>query len=188
MQLAGSDPVAFMQPTRRVAIIQGEHAVVNQPDTVITTLLGSCIAVCLHDPVSHIGGMNHFLLGEPSPGQSVAAADMNRYGLHAMELLINAMMQKGASRLRLSAQVFGGGNIQAAFGPIGTKNAEFALRFLKTEGIPVGQTNVGGTQARKVEFRAWEGIATCALVAQAPPVRAVIPPRPPAGNDVELFG
>jgi chemotaxis protein CheD len=72
----------------------------------------------------------------------------------------------------MSAQVFGGGNIQAAFGPIGTKNAEFALRFLKTEGIPVGQTNIGGTQARKVEFRAWEGIATCTLVAQAPPVRA----------------
>ena len=179
--------MAFMQPAKRVAIIQGEHAVVSQPDTVITTLLGSCIAVCLHDPVSHIGGMNHFLLGEPSPGQSVAAADMNRYGLHAMELLINAMMQKGASRLRLSAQVFGGGNIQAAFGPIGSKNAEFALRFLKTEGIPVGQTNVGGTQARKVEFRAWEGIATCTLVAQAPPIRAAIPPRPPAGNVVELF-
>lgn len=175
-------------PIRRIAIIQGENAVVSEPDTIISTLLGSCIAVCLYDAHAHIGGMNHFLLGEPGRGQSVAAADMNRYGLHAMELLINAMMQKGASRLRLTAQVFGGGNIQAAFGPIGTRNAEFALRFLKTEGIPVGQTNVGGTQARKVEFRAWEGIATCSLVAQAPPLRPVAPYRPPsAGSDIELF-
>ncbi|RXR28378.1 chemotaxis protein CheD [Sphingobium fluviale] len=175
-------------PTKRIAIIQGENAVVSEPGTVITTLLGSCIAVCLHDPIAHIGGMNHFLLGEPGRGQHVAAADMNRYGLHAMELLINAMMQKGASRLRLSAQVFGGGNIQAAFGPIGTRNAEFALRFLKTEGIAVGQTNVGGAQARKVEFRAWDGIATCALVAQAPPLRPVAQFRPPsASSDVELF-
>lgn len=174
-------------PAKRIAIIQGENAVVNEPNVVISTLLGSCIAVCLHDPIAHIGGMNHFLLGEPGPHQNVAVADMNRYGLHAMELLINAMMQRGASRHRLSAQVFGGGNIQAAFGPIGTRNAEFALRFLKTESIPVSHTNVGGTQARKVEFRAWEGTAACTLVAQAPPIRAVQPARPPASNDVELF-
>lgn len=172
---------------KRIAIIQGENAVVSAPDTVISTLLGSCIAVCLHDAQAHIGGMNHFLLGEPGRGQTVAATDMNRYGLHAMELLINAMMHKGASRHRLCAQVFGGGNIQAAFGPIGTRNAEFAMRFLKTEGIPVQQANVGGTQARKVEFRAWDGIATCTLVAQAPPLRPVMPQRPPAGNDIELF-
>lgn len=175
-------------PIKRIAIIQGENAVVSEPETVITTLLGSCIAVCLHDPITHIGGMNHFLLGEPGRGQLIAAADMNRYGLHAMELLINAMMQRGASRQRLNAQVFGGGNIQAAFGPIGTRNGEFALRFLKTEGIAIGQIDIGGTQARKVEFRAWEGLATCSLVAQAPPFRPIAPYRPPtASSDVELF-
>lgn len=174
--------------SHRVAIIQGEHAVVAEPGVTITTLLGSCIAVCLHDAQAHVGGMNHFLLGEPAPGQVVAAHDMNRYGLHAMELLINAMMQKGAARHRLKAQVFGGGNIQAAFGPIGTKNADFALRFLKTEGIAVGQTHVGGTQARKVEFLAWDGVATCTLVAHAPRLEAVpIRPRPAATSDFELF-
>ena len=58
---------------RRVAIIQGEHAVVTEPGVAITTLLGSCIAVCLHDAQAHIGGMNHFLLGEPRPGQTIRA-------------------------------------------------------------------------------------------------------------------
>ena len=112
---------------------------------------------------------------------------MHRYGLHAMELLINAMMQKGAARHRLKAQVFGGGNIQSAFGKIGTDNADFALRFLKTENIPVGQTNVGGTQARKVEFMAWDGVANCTLVSQAPPIRRMPPPRPAPVSEVELF-
>ena len=177
-----------MHTQRRIPIIQGENAVVTEPDTVITTLLGSCIAVCLHDPQAHIGGMNHFLLGEPNPGQSVAAADMNRYGLHAMELLINAMMKKGAVRSRLTAQVFGGGNIQAAFGKIGTSNAEFAMRFLKTEGIPVTKSDVGRAHARRVEFAAWEGTANCTAVSQAPKERPVIPPRPAAASDdVELF-
>lgn len=176
--------------TRRVSIIQGEQAVVTEPGVAITTLLGSCIAVCLHDAQTHIGGMNHFLLGEPRPGQTVRAEDMHRYGLHAMELLINAMMQKGASRHRLKAQVFGGGNIQSAFGKIGTENANFAMRFLRTEGIPVGQTDVGGTQARKVEFIAWDGIARSSLVSQVAPALRTMPPprpRPMPTNDVELF-
>jgi chemotaxis protein CheD len=171
----------------RTAIIQGEHAVVTEPGMMITTLLGSCIAVCLHDAQTHIGGMNHFLLGEPRPGHAIRPQDMHRYGLHAMELLINAMMQKGAARHRMRAQVFGGGNIQSAFGTIGTDNANFALRFLKTEGIPVDQTNVGGTQARKVEFLAWDGEAKCVLVSQAPPLRSMPPPRPAPASTVELF-
>ncbi len=176
------------KPMRRIAIIQGEHAVVaGEQDVKITTLLGSCISVCLHDAQGHVGGMNHFLLGEPNPGHIVAAADMNRYGIHAMELLINAMMQKGAARHRLRAQVFGGGNIQAAFGPIGTKNAEFALRFLRTEGIAVGQTDVGGTQARKVEFMPWDGTAHCTLVSNAPRLQPIVIPRRGGSSDVELF-
>ena len=172
---------------KRFAIIQGEHAVVTEADTVITTLLGSCIAVCLHDPVAHVGGMNHFLLGEPTPGHVVAAADMNRYGVHSMELLINAMMQRGAARSRLRAQIYGGGNIQAAFGQIGTRNADFAARFLKTENIPVIASDVGGTQARRVEFLAHDGIAKCMLVENAP--KPLPPPRQKRtiSADFELF-
>lgn len=173
---------------RRIAIVQGEHAVVAEPDVVITTLLGSCVAVCLMDPEAQIGGMNHFLLGEPDPAHNVRAEDMHRYGIHAMELLINAMMQMGAVRSRLRAHVYGGATIIAAFGAIGSANAAFALRFLKTEGIPVVKQEIGGTLPRKVEFVPYEGKARSYVVEQGPrsvaPVWATTTPR---NGDVELF-
>src|SRR4051812_2754025 len=99
----------------------------------ISTLLGSCIAVCLHDPVARVGGMNHFLLGEPGRDERVPGNDKPRYGVHAMELLINGMRAKGAVRGRLRAQVYGGANVVPALGPIGSNNAAFARRFLATE-------------------------------------------------------
>ena len=171
---------------RRISIIQGEHAVVCEPGTVITTLLGSCIAVCLQDSVSRIGGMNHFLLGEPGKDQRVNAQELQRYGLHAMELLINAMMKRGATRGGLRAHLYGGANIVAGLGSIGSSNAAFARRFLETEGIAIGHVDVGGTQARKVEFLPYEGKARATTVAEAPPV-AVAVPVAPRGGELELF-
>ena len=169
---------------RRISIIQGEHAVVSEPGTVITTLLGSCIAVCLQDSITRIGGMNHFLLGEPGKDQRVNGQDLHHYGLHAMELLINAMMQRGALRTGLRAHVYGGANIVPGLGPIGSSNAAFAHRFLETEGIALGHVDVGGTQARKVEFLPFEGKARATPVAEAPPVAVSVTPR---GGELELF-
>lgn len=172
---------------RRISIIQGEHAVVAEPGTVVTTVLGSCIAVCLQDSVARIGGMNHFLLGEPDPNHQVNVRDLQRYGLHAMELLINAMMQQGAARQRLKAQLYGGANVVAGLGEIGRKNAEFARRFLATENIPLGHADVGGTHARRVEFLPYEGKARCTVVAEAPPVVMRPAPAPAPSGDLELF-
>jgi chemotaxis protein CheD len=172
---------------RRIAIVQGENAVVSEPDVVVTTLLGSCVAVCLHDAVARIGGMNHFLLGEPDPHHHVRTEDMHRYGVHAMELLINAMMKRGAERSRLRAHVYGGATIIAAFGGIGTANGDFALRFLKTEGISVGRCEIGGTLPRKVEFIPWEGKVRSFAVNQQPAPVAAPPPAHVSGGDVELF-
>lgn len=174
---------------RRISIVQGEKAVVTEADVVITTLLGSCIAVCLHDAEARVGGMNHFLLGEPDPAHHIREQDLHRYGVHAMELLINAMMQAGAVRSRLRAHVYGGANIIANFSGIGTANGAFALRFLETEGIPVGRSDVGGTAARKVEFVPWDGKSRCVTVAQAPPpISAVrLPSARPNAGEVELF-
>lgn len=171
---------------RRIPIIQGEHAVVSEPETMITTLLGSCVAVCLHDAVARIGGMNHFLLGEPGPDDGVGLHDMQRYGVHAMELLINAMLGRGAARERLRAQLYGGANIIAGLGAIGTGNAAFARRFLATERIPVGHADVGGTQARKVEFLAHEGKARSTAVLDAPPP-VIARPADVTGGELELF-
>ena len=176
---------------RRIPIIQGEHAVVAEPDTIISTVLGSCIAVCLQDNVARIGGMNHFLLGEPNPAHQVTAEEMARYGIHAMELLINAMMQKGATRSRLKAHLYGGANIIAGLGSIGSSNAAFARRFMDTEGIAIGHVDVGGTHARRVEFLPYEGKARSTAVAKAPSLispRTQAPtPAAVAGGELELF-
>lgn len=130
------------------SIIVGEIFVSDQP-VWITTLLGSCVSVCLFDEVAGVAGMNHFMLAEPRDSRVVC----HRYGVHSMELLINSMMARGADRGRLKAKVFGGCSVvQSAFAHIGLDNVEFAFRFLKTENIPLVAefTNQGG--GMHVEF------------------------------------
>jgi len=173
---------------RRVSIVQGENAIVVEPGVVIATLLGSCVAACLYDPVAKVGGMNHFLLGEPSADHRVSAGDMQRYGIHAMELLINGMMARGAMRTRLRAHLYGGGNIVSGLGGIGTANAAFARRFMTDEGIEIAHSDLGGTSARKIEFLPHEGKSRCTKVADRVPERPPVPVNlPPAGGDLELF-
>jgi len=182
------------QPIHRINIVQGEHAAWDRPGTVISTLLGSCIAVCLYDPVSRVGGMNHFLLGAPEAGARLSPADRQRYGVHAMELLVNALMAMGAGRDRLRAHVYGGATMVAGLGGIGTANAEFARRFVAAEGFALGRFDTGGTRARKVEFQPHEGRARAMLVTDAVPLAPLRPVatvlRPdraaPAG-ELELF-
>ena len=170
---------------RRVSIIQGEHRVLGEPAVMLTTVLGSCVAVCLHDQTAKIGGMNHFLLGEPTPGQTIRPEEMQRYGVHAMELLINDMMHAGAKRERLTAHLYGGANIIAGLEAIGTSNANFALRFMQTEAIPVRHQDLGGTKARKVEFLPYDGKVRAIKVNDTPP--PIQRPQKPVTNDVELF-
>jgi chemotaxis protein CheD len=176
------------EAVRLIPIIQGEHAVVTKPDIVITTLLGSCIAVCLFDPLSQIGGMNHFLLGDTPSGVPVSALAMQRYGVHAMELLINSMMRAGAVRERLQAHIYGGANIIAGLGSIGTSNAAFARRFVQAEGIALGHVDVGGRQARKIEFLAYHGKTRATTVAAAED--PLVPLRPSLAvltGELEIF-
>lgn len=169
---------------RRVSIIQGEHRVLAEPDVMLSTILGSCVAVCLHDPVARIGGMNHFLLGEPTEGHMLKPEEMQRYGVHAMELLINAMMQAGAARERMCGHLYGGANIIAGLGSIGSSNADFARRFMATEGLPIRHCDLGGTSARKVEFLPFVGKVRAITVTDAPPEQK---PQRPVTNDIELF-
>jgi chemotaxis protein CheD len=176
---------------RRLPIVQGEHKVVAEPGYMITTVLGSCVAVCLQDAVAKVGGMNHFLLAEPTPGGITSPADMQRYGIHAMELLINEMMRHGAVRERLRAHLYGGANVVAGLGDIGAKNAAFAREFVRMEGIGIGHCDLGGRHARKVEFLPYEGKARATLVAEPPPLAIAPAARRrrelvPAG-DIELF-
>ncbi len=159
---------------------------VAEPQVIVSTVLGSCIAVCLWDGEARIGGMNHFLLGEPAADHQVSAQDLQRYGLHAMEVLINAMMVRGASRANLKAHLYGGANIVAGLGQIGSQNADFARRFVATEAIPVGHVDLGGRHARRVEFLPYEGRSRCARVAHAPEIKP-LPRMAVADGELELF-
>ncbi len=162
-------------------VIQGEYRVSSQADEVLSTLLGSCVAVCLWDPVERVGGMNHFLL---PIGPKGATDGPMRYGVHAIEVLINALLRHGARRERLRAKLFGGARISSRLRDIGTANAIFARDYLVTEDIPCVAESLGGPSARRVLFRPSTGEARQLLVPD--PVEEILPASPKS-QDVTLF-
>ena len=133
---------------RIITVLQGEHHVSAAPNDVITTVLGSCIAACLWDARAGIGGMNHFLLPDGPTGANASL----RYGLHAMELLINALLRGGANRTALRAKIFGGAHLQSHLPDIGSRNTAFAQEFLQREGIACVGGSVGGDRGRRLRF------------------------------------
>ena len=137
----------------RVHVVQGEHFVTDEPDAVLTTLLGSCVAACIRDPAAGVGGMNHFLL----PGARSQMEDRQawRQGVHAMELLVNALLQRGARRERLEAKLFGGARLLDGLTDVGRQNADFAERFLIDEGIRHVGGSLRGEHGRKIQY--WPG-------------------------------
>ena len=145
--------------THRIIIDPGEFYVSNKPE-IISTLLGSCVSACIYDPVNHIYGMNHFLLAHRNSAhnETLLESDEGRYGMYAMELLINALMKKGASRLNLKAKCFGGGNIlrmredDINHQTVGDLNVEFIKAYLKSENIPFLGGSLGGSAGRNIHF------------------------------------
>ena len=145
--------------THRIIIDPGEYYVSNTQE-VISTLLGSCVAACLYDPINNVIGMNHFLLAykHHSFNHSPIESDEGRYGIHAMELLINDMMVKGANRSHLKAKCFGGGDVLHLHGELGGRRSvggahiDFIREFLKGENIPVTGSSLGGNNGRNVHF------------------------------------
>ena len=134
-------------------IMPGEYTVANNKAW-IHTLLGSCVSACLRDPKTGIGGVNHFLL----PDVSCPSHDSGHYGLNAMELLINAIMNYGGQRNRLVAKIFGGASvIQGVSINVGYKNASFIKHFLETERIPIEAEDIGGERARNIYFQPASG-------------------------------
>lgn len=171
----------------RVNIVQGEYAVSDDPSTVISTLLGSCVSVCMFDLKRGAGGMNHFLL----PGDSVEAGDtVQRHGVYLMELLINGLLKKGVDKKNLEAKIFGGAaTVASIVEQIGEKNIAFARRFLQAEGIPVIGSSVGGHSGRRIQFWPVGGRARQAFI-EAPKDELVIQKTlaaKPVGGDIELF-
>jgi chemotaxis protein CheD len=121
-------------------------------DMVIVTVLGSCVAACIRDRVSGIGGMNHFMLPDSDSRGPVSTSA--RYGNYAMEVLINELLKAGASRENLEAKVFGGGNVLQGFSAInvGESNAQFVRGYLRAENIRIAAEDLNGIYPRKVYF------------------------------------
>ena len=159
---------AHHEPVRHVTI--GDVAASRHPLR-LETVLGSCVSVCLFDPGTQTGGMNHILV--PSSRSDCLCAA--RCGVQAMELLINAMMNLGADRRRFVAKAFGGGSVLPGFPAptVGDLNARFVRQFLAAEGIPLLAERMGGNKAVRVVFhphtgrafvRSVEGVRLPALV------------------------
>ena len=132
----------------KTLVTQGEFATSDNPNEVLTTVLGSCICTCLHDPAAKVGGLNHFLLGDQPTGHS----ESTKYGVYSMELLINDLLKRGARRERLQAKVAGGAHMLAGASDIGLRNTDFALRFLERESIALIGQNLGGDRARRIRY------------------------------------
>lgn len=135
---------------QRVHIIQGEYFVSNDPNIVITTILGSCVAACVRDPLAGVGGINHFLL--PGKDPSAGGVTDDRVGVHLMELLVNGLLKAGASRDRLEAKLFGGARTVKGLSDVGHHNIEFARRFLKNERIKFVGGDTGGDLGRRIQY------------------------------------
>ncbi|GAB3420702.1 chemoreceptor glutamine deamidase CheD [Massilia agilis] len=132
-------------------ILPGEYYYTNR-DMLIVTVLGSCVAACIRDRVTGLGGMNHFML--PDGGDNGPVSASMRYGTYAMEVLINDLLKAGARRESLEAKVFGGGAVLRGFTAmnVGERNAAFVTQFLKTEKIPVLAEDLNDIYPRKVYF------------------------------------
>jgi chemotaxis protein CheD len=146
---------------RIINVAPGNQETASAPGHVLSTVLGSCVAACLRDPLAGVGGMNHFLL--PGDGADAApSTDDMRFGVASMEVLINALIKKGASRQRLEAKVFGGATLMgvSTLTSVGARNAAFVLRFITREGITLAAQDMGGTFPRRANYepatgRAW---------------------------------
>ena len=130
----------------------GEYYFTKQA-MLIVTVLGSCVAACIRDTKTNIGGMNHFMLPESFEKDSPVSESM-RYGSYAMEVLINQLLKNGAKRENLEAKIFGGGNVIRSFTKtnIGERNAIFVRQFLKNEQIKVTAEDLNDIYPRKVYF------------------------------------
>ena len=135
-----------------VKVFPGEHYVTDSAGEMLVTVLGSCVAACIRDPVIGVGGMNHFMLPESGGDGWGGASPCMRYGNVAMERLINDILARGGLRQRLEIKVFGGGNVMRGSSNIGHRNADFVEEYLAAEGLRITAAHLRGDLPRRVHF------------------------------------
>ena len=157
-----SDSLAGTVRHKKINIVQGEHHVAKDPDVMLTTILGSCVAACLYDPVAALGGRGiegPFYKGrgcEECRGTGcrgrIGIFELLAMSSELKELLVNGLLREGAERHRLRAKLFGGARMLKGLTDVGNANAEFAERFLLQEGITVVGGSLRGDRGRRIQF------------------------------------
>ncbi len=182
--------------TDAVKILPGEYFATSE-NTMIVTVLGSCVSACIRDPIAGIAGMNHFLLPANADEENFES-ESARYGVFAMEILINHMMKLGAQRNRLEAKIFGGANVLKGFTTIsvGQKNSAFVQEYLEAERIRVVATDLLGDFPRKlyqfpetgeVKVRKLKTMHNTTIIDRESEYRVKIKQTATKGGDVDLF-
>ena len=160
-------------------VMQGQLRLSTGPNDVLATILGSCVAACLRDPLLKIGGMNHFLL----PGNDPNSTTNVRYGAQSMEELVNALLRKGAERRRLEVWLYGGAEVLSSKTGIGAANVKFAREFVRDEGFKLRGSDLGGNKGRRLRFHPYSGQIELQFMQEAP----VEKPQKPKAASIELF-
>lgn len=181
--------------TEAVKILPGEYFATDD-NSMIVTVLGSCVSVCLRDPITRVAGMNHFLL--PANKDEVNFnSESARYGVYAMEILVNHLIKLGASKSRLQAKVFGGANVlkQLRQNSVGEQNATFVEEYLATEKFEVVARDLLGEYPRKLYFfpltgevkvRKLKSLHNTAIVERESEYRVKVN-QTPASGDIDFF-
>lgn len=178
-------------------LLPGEYYVTGC-DMVLVTVLGSCVAACIRDPRSGVGGMNHFMLPDSGAERGTPASESARYGAFAMEVLVNELLKLGARRDHLEAKVFGGGAVMSGLtqANVGERNASFVIEYLQTEGIRLAARDLLDVYPRKVYFfprtgrvavRKLKRVQNDVILQRETEYRSRLG-QVPVGGDVELFG
>jgi chemotaxis protein CheD len=131
-----------------VQVLPGELHVTDE-EVVISTVLGSCVSACVRDTVRGIGGINHFMLPNVLRGD---AGDSARYGVYALEVLVNQVLGSVGKRANLEVKVFGGGRVIDGGGDVGRGNIDLVRTFFAAENIPIHSEDLGDTFARRVRY------------------------------------
>jgi chemotaxis protein CheD len=142
---------------RASAYIHAGQFFVGGTPTSVTTIVGSCVAVCLFDEALQIGGLNHYLLAEAPPQNS----QVGRFGDSATVELITQLEKAGARIRHLKAKLFGGASVMSEFKhnktSLGGRNVEIAHQILARYRIPIISADVGGNRGRKIVFHTDDG-------------------------------
>jgi chemotaxis protein CheD len=145
-------------------IYQGDFYVSSRPDLFLTTVLGSCVAVCMRDSVAGCGGMNHFLLPDAENREEHFPSLALRYGSYSIERLINAILSRGGKRERLEVKVFGGANVMRGMSDVGSKNVDFIEHYFAKERLSLSAVDLRGEYPRKLRYFPTSGRAQVSML------------------------